>query len=120
MVLREKRISTKSDVVQLHLSFGLPDIKAMMKEYARSLAIPCGIEWAINNQQTEGDVIHFFEHYSGAFLNYPDKWRVQLSRWAFAVAVRNRLLLPCATKENTYYLADCLFARKGRPAKKDK
>lgn len=59
------------------------------------------------------------EYYICAFIDYPDKWRVQLSRWAFAVAVRNRLLLPSATKENSYYLADCLFARRGRPAKKD-
>lgn len=119
MVLREKRISNKSDVVQLHLSFGLPDIKAMLKAYANSLATG-GIEWAKNLQHTEGDVIYFFEHYHGAFLNYPDKWRVQLSRWAFAVAVRNELLLPSATKDNCYYLADFLFSRRGRPAKKDR
>lgn len=49
------------------------------------------------------------EYYSCAFIDYPDKWRVQLSRWAFAVAAKKRLLLPSATKDNSYYLADCLF-----------
>lgn len=114
MVLRERRISNKSDVVQLHLSYGLPDIKAMLKLYA-SFFVSCANDF----QHTESDVIYWLEHDPRAFFNYPDKWRVQLSRWAFAVAVRNRLLLPSATKENSYYLADCLFARRGRPPKKD-
>lgn len=91
----------------------------MLKEYANGLTTPCGIEWAKNSRHTENEIIFFFEHYSGAFLNHPDKWRMQLSRWAFAVALRNRLILPSATKENSYYLADCLFARRGRPPKKD-
>ena len=34
MVLREKRISNKSDNVQLQVSFGVPDVNALMRMYA--------------------------------------------------------------------------------------
>ena len=113
MVLREKRISNRSEVVQLHLSYGLPDVRALLKEYASHFI---GLK---DLQHTESEIIYWLEHAPKAFFNYPDKWRVQLSRWAFAVAVRNNLIIESATKENTYYLADCLFARRGRPSKKD-
>ena len=59
------------------------------------------------------------EYYICAFIDYPDKWRMQLLRWAFAVAVRNNLIIESATKDNCYYFADCLFAKRGRPPKKD-
>lgn len=114
MVLRERKINNKVDIVQIHLSYGLPDIKALLKDYASRFE-----QWARNAQHSESDVIYWLEHASQAFNNYPVKWRVQLSRWAFAVAVRNRLLLPCATKEDSYFLADCLFAKRGRPRKAD-
>lgn len=114
MVLRERKINNKSDVVQLQVSYGLPDIKALFKVYANNFAT-----WARESQHTESDIVYWLEHAPQAFNNYPVKWRVQLSRWAFAVAVRNRLLLPCATKDNAYFLTDGLFAKRGRPSKKD-
>lgn len=114
MVLRNRRINTNSDVIQLHVSFSLTDVRQMFKEYASHFA-----DWAREAQHTESDVCYWLEHSPAAFNNYPLKWRDQLSRWAFAVAVRNRLLLPCATKENTYFLTDVLFAKRGRPRKQE-
>lgn len=66
---------------------------------------------------TEQDICHWLEYSGRAFLSWPQKWRPELSKWAFAVGVRNKLLIPTATNENRYYLADCLFARRGRPPK---
>ncbi len=114
MVLRNRRINNNSDVIQLHVSFSLVDVKQMFKVYASPFA-----EWLREAQHTESEVLYWLEHSPKAFNNYPDKWRVQLSRWAFAVAVRNRLLLPCATKDNAYFLTDGLFAKRGRPRKTD-
>lgn len=114
MVLRNRRINNNSDVIQLHVSFSLVDVRQMFKVYASHFA-----SWAREAQHTESDVLYWLEHSPTAFNNYPDKWRVQLSRWAFAVAVRNRLLLPCATKDNAYFLTDGLFAKRGRPRKTD-
>ena len=111
MVLREKRICNHSDNVQLQLSYGVPDVKALMKIYA---------EMSKNIRdypETESDVRFWLEHDARCFANYPQKWKRQLSGWAFCVAVRNRLLEPTATNENHYHLADCLFAKRGRPKK---
>ena len=113
MVLREKKISNKSDNVQLQVSFGLPDVTALLRIYAGLLTYTRG------DPQTENNVIYWLEHSDKAFAQWPQKWREQLSRWCFAVAVRNKLLRPTATDENRYYLADCLFARRGRPKKSE-
>ena len=117
MVLREKKISNKSDNVQLHVSYGLPDVKALLRLYVSFDGViddvfrTCPV--------TEQDVRFFLEHEGRAFLSYPEKWREQLSGWAFAVAVRNKLLIPTAANENQYYFADCLFAKRGRPPQND-
>ena len=113
MVLREKKINNNCDDVQLKISFGLADVKALFKIYASScIRIK-------DYQHSEKDVRYWLEHHEMAFLSWPQKWREQLSSWGFAVAVRNKLLIPTSTNENKFYLADCLFAKRGRPQKKD-
>lgn len=117
MVLREKRISNKSDNVQLSVSYGIADVKSWLRLYVS----PDGVceEVLRTIQHTEQDIRFWFEHHSNAFAAYPQKWREQLSGWAFCVAVRHKMLLPTAADENRYYLADCLFARIGRPPKEE-
>ena len=117
MVLREKKISNKSDNVQLQVSFGLPDVKALMRFYVSYMCeLIDGDEAFLKTLQlTEQDMRNFFEQEGRAFQSYPDKWREQLSAWAFAVAVKNRLLIPTATNPDKYYFADCLFKKAGRP-----
>lgn len=117
MVLREKRISNKSDNVQLQVSFGLPDVKALLRLYVSFDGF--SEEVLRTDPVTEQDVRFFLEHEGRAFLSYPEKWREQLSGWAFAVAVRNKLLIPTAANENQFYFADCLFAKRGRPKNDD-
>ena len=112
MVLREKRISNQSDNVQLQLSYGVPDVTALLKIYAGLMADK-------DFEHTEKDVRYWLEHDGRAFLSWPEKWKEQLSGWCFATAVRNKLLEPTAVDENRYYLADCLFARRGRPKKSE-
>lgn len=118
MVLRERKINLKSDEVQVHCSFSLPDVKALLRMYAagENEAVE-----AVNRQcpHTEQDVRSWLESDGRAFLSWPDKWREQLSAWAFAVAVRNKLIVSTATDENRYFLADCLFTKRGRPKADD-
>ena len=113
MVLRDRKINLKSDEVQVHCSFSLVDVRALFKMYAEIC------ESIKDVPQTEKDVCCWLENDGRAFLSWPDKWREQLSGWAFNVAVRNKLLIPTAANEKEYYLADCLFARRGRPPKDD-
>ena len=113
MVLRERKISNKSDNVQLQVSFGLPDVKELLKNYV----VLCGDIRDL--PQPEDWVRHWLENDYKAFAGWPEKWRQQLSGWCFAVAVRNKLLLPTAADENKYKFADCLFTRRGRPPKEE-
>lgn len=113
MVLRERKINLKSDEVQVHCSFGLPDVKALFKIYAEMC------ESIKDVPQTEKDVCEWLQNDGRAFLSWPPKWRTELSKWCFAVAVRNNLIIQSATGKNYYYLADCLFAKRGRPKKND-
>jgi len=115
MVLRERKINNKSDNVQLQVSFGLPDVKALLKIYA-SIGDE---EFNQTYPNTEQDIIYWLSHDGRAFLSWPDRWRDELSKWVFAVALRNGILVQSAAAKNIYYLADCLFARRGRPPKKE-
>ena len=113
MVLREKKINNKSDEVKLSCSFSLVDVKAFFKIYAKLCKNIKDLP------QSEQDFRYWLEHDGRAFLSWPQKWREQLRGWAFAVAVRNKLLIPSASRENRYYLADCLFVNRGRPKNKE-
>ena len=114
MVLRNRNINLKSDDVQLAVSFGLPDVKALLKLYVGICDKGNGVE-----PQPEDWIRYWLEHDYKAFAGWPEKWRVQLSGWCFAVALRNRLLIPTAADQNKFKFADCLFARRGRPKKTD-
>ena len=113
MVLRERKINQNSDEVQVHCSFSLVDVCGFLKMYAEPFAEIREIP------HTEQDICHWLEYSGRAFLSWPQKWRPELSKWCFAVALRNNLLIQSATGKNYYYLADCLFAKRGRPKKND-
>lgn len=115
MVLRERKINNKSDNVQLQVSFGLPDIRELLKVYA-SL---CNKDGNGIDPQPEDFIRFWLEHDYRAFAGWPQKWREQLSGWCFAVALRNKLLIPTAADENKYKFADSLYAKRGRPPKID-
>ena len=117
MVLRERRINYQSNDVKLSLSFGVADVKALMKMYAEMF--DDDLLFAKDNPNSESDIRYWLEHDGRAFLSWPDKWRKELSGWCFATALRNGFLEPTAADKNRYFLSDCLFAKRGRPRKKD-
>lgn len=115
MVLRDRKINNKVDTVKLSISFSVPDVKALLKVYANMGANPEPMSY----KEDEFSIRYWLEHDGRAFLSYPQKWREQLSAWCFATAVRNKLIVPTATDENKYYLAECLYKKRGRPSKKE-
>jgi len=121
MVLRNKKISTSSDVVQLHISFSSVDIKTWLRYYAWLYArdTEAGKRMAQSIPQNEIDMRYWFEHEYRVFGGFEIKWREQLSAWAWATAVRCGFLVQSVTpgKENEFYLADSLFSKVGRPKK---
>lgn len=116
MVLRNKRISNKADVVQIHVSFGVPDVKQWLMMYAQLLMC---VDDAKSRTHNEQDVRLWLENDGRAFLSWPKQWRGMLSSWAWAVALREKFVISSATNENQFYLSDCLFSKRGRPKKAD-
>ena len=92
MVLRNKKLSTTSDTAELSVSFGAPDVKELLKIYVSSFVEAVSENFARTIKEDELSIRHWFENDGRAFLSWPDKWKVQLSAWAFAVAVRDKYL----------------------------
>ena len=115
MVLRNKKLSTTSDTAELSVSFGAPDVKELLKIYVSSFVEAVSENFARTIKEDELSIRHWFENDGRAFLSWPDKWKVQLSAWAFAVAVRDKYLIPTVIDPNKYYFADCLYKKVGRP-----
>lgn len=121
MILRNKRIKTTSDEVQVAVSFGVPDVREWMRRYA-SMFLICGAKAGKQLAQSipisEGDVRRWMEKDPTVLANWPSVWRDQLSSWAFTSALRHGLLAESATP-NRYFLSDECFVKRGRPTTAD-
>ena len=119
MILRNKRINIKSDSIELRVSFGVPDVKSWLRLYADMLTHGReeNLAWAKNETHSEQDIRYFLEHHPNIFASYPEKWRIQLSAWGWATAVREKFVEPSATPngKEQYYLSDSAFVKRGRP-----
>ena len=66
----------------------------------------------------ELDVRYWMESDGRVLLAYPLRWREMLAEWAWAVAVRQRLVVQSSHNENKFYLSENLLKKRGRPSKK--
>lgn len=120
MIIRKQAIKKSAEEVSLQLSFGLPDVKKAMQKLYSLLADKCGNTYATNQPLSELDVLHFLEH--DTFANFVQKYREQLSSWAFAMAIRHKFLLSSEDPEESkkyYFLSSSLRSRIGRPRIED-
>lgn len=100
----------------MQVSFALPDVKKSMQRYYHRLSDACGHVFARNSQVTEVEMLDYFA--KDLFRNYVQKYREQLAAWAFAMALRHKLIIPTNDDEETkkvYFLSEFLSARVGRP-----
>lgn len=119
MIIRKQEIRQSAEEVSMQISFGLPDVKKAMQKYYSFFA-KHGHEYAVSVEQTEYDLIYFFEH--DTFANYMQKYREQLSAWCFAMAVRHKFLVPSYDEfesKKVYFLSEKLRQRVGRPRIED-
>ena len=116
MILRNKRIGLKAEEVQIQVGFGLPDVKRFILMYTDILSKYGNM---LRDPVHEQDLRYFFEHHGEIFLSWPEKWREQLSAWAWCCAVRHGFLRQSATNENTFYFTDKAVKKRGRPKLKD-
>ncbi|MBR5747404.1 MAG: hypothetical protein IKY01_01310 [Prevotella sp.] len=116
MIIRKQNIQKSSEEVSMQVSFTEADVKKAMKDYYAKFAETCGNTYAKNTPHTELDLLQFFERYM--FNNFVQKYREQLSAWAFAMALRHKFILSSQDDEESkkfYFLSEKLSAKVGRP-----
>ena len=116
MIIRKQNIQKSSEEVSMQVSFTEADVKKAMQQYYAKFANTCGNTYARNTPHTELDLLQFFERYM--FNNFVQKYREQLSAWAFAMALRHKFILSSQDDEESkkfYFLSEKLSAKVGRP-----
>ena len=84
MIVRKRNINPNSLDVQLHLSFGAPDIKEWVRMYVR--IVFRSPEYLAERRawtMSESDLRYWMEHDPHILGNYEEPWKSQLSQWAF-------------------------------------
>lgn len=122
MVLRNKRISVSSDVVQLSISYSEVDVLRMVK-YIFNQCFGGENEWMqaelLQEPQTEQTIMAYLTNSPKCFGNYEHKWGEQLGSWAFSLCIRKKYIRKSVTDRNLYFFTDlCIQRKRGRPSKK--
>lgn len=116
MIIRKQNVHKNAEEVSMMVSFTEADVKKAMQYYYSKFADTCGNTYARNTPHTELDLLQFFERYM--FNNFVQKYREQLSAWAFAMALRHKFILSSQDDEESkkfYFLSEKLSAKVGRP-----
>lgn len=122
MIIREHKINVKAEEIKLAVSFSKVDVLKWLRLLGSSYN---GSEenrrWFLSNPQTEQDIKYFFENTGKVLGSFEEKWRKQLSAWAWNVAVREKYFEQSSTpgRENEYYPSEILLKRVGRPKKEE-
>lgn len=116
MIVRKRRISSNAKEVSVQVSYGLPDIKAMLQGYFLRFEEAGGQVLATTVPHQEQDLIYYFRH--STFSNYPENLAEPLSKWAFVQGVKAGYILQSELNKGVYFLSDILGKRPGRPRKK--
>jgi len=121
MILRNRRINLDADEIMLSVSFTKADVKRILTD-AVALHYWKGIDRLLRlhmeEPKPETEFRELIEHHP-SFFGFPEKWRAELSRWAFASALRQNLIKKSATSE-LYYIGTKILPHKiGRPSKEE-
>ena len=120
MIVRKQQIKLTAEEVSMQVSFSLPDIKRAMQKLYSLIVEKCGIKFTENLPWTELDLLYFLEH--DTFCFFPQKYREQLSAWAFEMCLRHKFILSGNDDESPqkiYFLSQKLRHRIGRPREMD-
>lgn len=117
MIVRKRRISSNAKEISVQVSYGLPDIKAMLQAYFLRFEEAGGQVLATTVPHKEQDFINYFRH--STFCYYPENLADPLSKWAFVQGVKAGYILQSELNKGVYFLSDILGRRPGRPRKKN-
>lgn len=115
MIVRKRRISPNAKEVAVQVSYTHADLKAIYQKYFLKFEDAGGPTFAASLPMEERDLLHYFRE--GVFNHYPEHLAESLAKWAFVQGVGAGFLLRSELNKNTYFLAESLGKRPGRPRK---
>ena len=117
MIGRNRRISNNSKEIQFTLSFGLPDIKRLVKynlhwSYQFKDEFP-DEDWRVDANKypfTEAEMREGLAHKNTPTSLLPDKLREQVAAWAFAQMLAQGFVAERVGMPGTYYFTEKAFS----------
>ena len=117
MITRKRRIDRKAKEIALQVSFGIPDIKAVMKRYYNALYAPLehlgeqGKATAIAiSKATEAEWITMLSNHLlagiGFYNGFDKNTASEVAKWTFRQALEEGFLIQSTVNDNMYYLSE--------------
>ena len=108
MIERRNTINVAADCVQITFSYSKADVRQWLRIFNRQAS---GNDFLLEDEarkltMTEADFIRWLCNLPEAFCAIERPWNVQLSRWAFAQAVKLGYLVEAEGKPGHYRLTD--------------
>lgn len=116
MITRNRRINNGSREIMFTLSFGLPDLKRLVKDildyYYRQLDEDPDFDWkrdANRHQHTESELRECFAHPRASTSLLPAKMREAVAQWAFAQLLAQGFVSERVGQPGTYFFTEKAF-----------
>lgn len=108
MIERKNTINPSADCVQITFSYSRADVRQWMRIFNRQAS---GNDFLLEDEarkltMAEANFVRWLCNLPEAFYNIERPWSVQLSRWAFAQAVKLGYLVEAEGKPGHYRLTD--------------
>jgi hypothetical protein len=115
MIIRQQRQNAESQTCSFYCEYGLADVRKALREYVQFhlSAFPSYVNF-MGFSYSEDDVISILR--TKLFLHLQDKHGKKFAKWAFKLAVEEKLIEESAVKPGTYYMSTALATKSGRPA----
>lgn len=108
MIERRNNINPQAEIVQIAFSYSRADVRRWMRVFVREV---CGRDGLLEPEArqltlTELDFTRWLRSHPAAFYSIEEPWSGQLSRWAFAQAVKLGYLAEAEDKPGYYRLTE--------------
>ena len=107
-------MNTESRTVTFNCEYGAPDVRACLRQYVqRYLYTVSPTVNLMGFGYSEDDIITILK--VDMFGHLPEKYGRKFGKWAFKLAVEDKLIVESAVKPGTYYMSTALATKTGRP-----
>ena len=121
MILRNRKIDTSADEIQLAVCYGQPDVRKMVQHCVQTYYWHESdhlLKLNLEEPHSELELTEVLELNPSCFFAYPPRWRSELAKWCFCSAVRQGFFKESPTAKGMFYITTKAVPKKiGRPPK---